>query len=1076
MKSSLAHLGVSCLALSALSAADYYVAPGGSDGNTGTQVSPWATIAKAMTSSASNDRIYLARGGTWRETFTIGGNRQLLAYGSGADPVITGSRVVTMTGTWGSNSNVRTGSVGSEALSLWVNGSFQPLARYPNSGYLNTATGTSLNSITGSGMPSRSAGRWSGAQVRWHRWHWFWETRPITTDGGGATLTLSSNADTDDGLTPVTWETGLIGIPSGFYIDKDLDELDAPGEWFSSASLVYVYPPAGVDGGSMTVEVATNDTPISVNSATIRGIAFRRFHGDALQIGNPSTIEDCTFEQIGNRAINTTYNSGGTEIRRNLIRDVLNCGIVTTHNPSGASTVIERNLLHRIGMVRGYGGSGTWKQVGILSNVGTSTITLNRIVDTGYAGILLGNTAGNTATRNLIVRSMSTSNDGAGIYTYKGPNTMNENIVLDSLGSQVAAEPFFPFGNGIWPEFLDGIANSQINDNTIAGCNGSGIALINNFTCSISRNVLFDNLNSGLQLGIHNGVTSNQDHTMDDNVFATLATTRRLPLEGNFASWYNPSTPSTALLYENGSTVDFGLLRRSTFVTGSGTQLARGDGGGDPVSSTLSALATAEPSWVENTGTTSTQNAVLLINDTEAAADLAVPSGTWTRTDGSAVGAMVNLNAFRSIVLIGSGAAPVSPIYQTASGVDWRQATPTTTYLIAQQEIAVSRTGTPITDGGSDSVSATIATQATTLTFTISNLGTAPLNLTLPVSLGSTSNCSAAVTTQPSGTIAAGGTGTLVVSVTPTTAAAWSFTISVINDDADENPFNWTVSGTATPVPQPEIAVSRGPGPIADGATDTVGGTTSLVAENLTYTIANTGTATLTIGTAALGGLSNCSALIVTQPAASVAAGGSTTLVVRITPSGATSWSCPITFTCNDPDEDPTNWTIQGTATLFGAEIALSRGATAIADGLSDTVSGSVAGSTSILNYTIANTGSIGLTVSPPTLSSLVNCTASITANPVSPVNAFSGTTGFTIQVTPTSAAAWSLNALLVNNDGNENPTDWTIQGTATSTGGGGGGGTPGAEAGGGGCGAGSATAAFLLAGVLGLGLRRRRR
>ncbi len=496
MKSHIARLWFSCVILATLAAADFYVAPSGNDGNSGSQALPWATIAKALGSSGSNDRIFLERGGTWRGTFTIGGGRQLLAYGSGADPVITASVLVPMTGTWASNASVRTGSVGSEALSLWVNRTFQPLARYPNSGFLLTTNGTTLNAITGTGMPARAAGRWTGAQLRWHRWHWFWETRPITADSGGSTLSLSTNAVNANGQTAVTWETGRIGITSGFFIDKDLDELDAPGEWFSSSSQVYVYPPSGVDGNTMTVEAATTAVPISVTGATIRGIAFRRFHGNALQIGNPSTIEDCTFEQIGDSAISTTYNSGGTQIRRNVFRDVHNCGITTVQG--SGSTVIERNLFHRIGMERGYGGSGTWHGCAVLSNVGAITITLNRMIDIGYCGILLGNTAGNTATRNVIVRPLSTSNDGAGIYTYKGPNTMNENIVLDSRGDLTAAEPFLPLGNGIWPEFLDRITLSQISDNTVAGCNGNGIMLENNTDCTVNRNVLFDNLTAGL--------------------------------------------------------------------------------------------------------------------------------------------------------------------------------------------------------------------------------------------------------------------------------------------------------------------------------------------------------------------------------------------------------------------------------------------------------------------------------------------------------------------------------------------------------------------------------------------------
>jgi hypothetical protein len=1072
----LARLCVSCVVLTTLSAADFYVAPppSGSDGANGSQGTPWATIGKALATSGNNDRIFLARGGTWREGFTIGGNRQLLAYGSGADPLITSSVIVPMTGTWPSNPAVRTGSVGTEALSLWVNGTFQPLARYPNSGFLLTANGTTLNSITGTSMPARAAGRWTGAQIRWHRWHWFWETRPITADSGGSILTLSTNAVNATGQTAVNWETGLVGITSGFFVDKDLDELDAPGEWFSSSSQVYVYPPSGVDGSTMTVEVATTVAPVQVNGATIRGIAFRRYHGNAMEINNPSTIEDCTFEQIGDTAISTTYNSGGTQIRRNIFRDVHNAGVTTLQG--GAATVIERNLLHRIGMERGYGGSGPWRNNGIVSNVGAVTITLNRMIDIGYIGILLGNTPGNIATRNLIVRALSTSNDGAGIYTYKGPNTMNENIVLDTRGSQVAGEPFYPFGNGIWPEFLDGIANSQILDNTVAGNNGAGIALINNFTCNVSRNVAFDNLNTGLQLGIYNGNTAAQNHTLDDNVFATLATTRRLPLEGNFASWYNPATPSTGIIYENGSTVDFGLLRRSIFVVGSGTYAARGDGGGSPTFSSLASLAAGEPSWVENTGTTSTQNAVLLINDTENASDLAVPSGTWTRTDGSAVGATVNLAAFRSVVLIGSGAAPVSPVYQVASGIDWRQTVPTTQYLMTQQEIALSRSGTAISDGGNDTVTGTVFSLATALDYTFSNVGGAALTLTPPVTISGQTNCTVNVTQQPAASVAASGSTHAVMTVTPTSAGAWSFAASLVNNDSNENPTNWTVSGTASAAPAPEVAVSRNGTAVADGSTDTFSGSTAGVTQTLTYTVANLGSAALNITPpAVIGALVNCAATVTTQPASSVAAGASTTMVVSVTPSAAGSWSCAVSFTCSDSDEATTNWTISGSAAATAPEIALSRSATVIPDGQTDTVGSGIAGTPLSLTYTVANSGSANLTMSNPTLGSLVNCTATVSANPAASIAAFSGTTSLTIQVTPIAAGAWSLGVSLVNNDGNENPTDWTIQGTGVASGGETTVTNGSSSSSGTGCGAGAGAALFLLGCSLVMGPRRRR-
>ena len=893
-------------------ATDWYVSPAGNDGAAGNQGAPWATIGKALSTSAGGDRILLQRGGTWRGTFTIDAGRVLDAYGSGNPPEITGSTVVSMTGNWSSNPNVRTGAVPSEALSLWVNGVFQPLARYPNSGFLNTTndTTTTLGSITGSGLPARAAGRWNGAQVRWHRWHWFWETRAITADSG-STLTLANQALTPSGTTPLS-ETGLVGRPSGFFIDKDLDELDAPGEWFSSPTQVYVYPPSGVSGSSMTVEVATGSASVVVNGATIRNLAFRRFNADALSVNTTSTIEDCTFEHIGDTAISTSYNSAPVVIQRCIFRDILNCGVSVTQNPSSTGTRIERNLFHRIGIQRGYGGSGTWHHVAVLANVGAMDISLNRIVDTGYAGILLGNTPGNTANRNLIVRSMSTSNDGAGIYTYKGPNTMTENIVLDARGDQTAAEPFLPFGNGIWPEFLDGIANSQITDNTIAGCNGNGIALINNFTCNISRNVLYDNLTSGLLLDVLNDSATAQNHVLDDNVFATLASTRRLPVEGNLAGWYSPR-PSAGIEFDNTNAVDFGLLRRSTFVTGSGTHLAHGSGGGNPVYASLSALASARPAWVENTGTVSTQHAVLLINDTESTANIAVPAGTWTTTTGGAVGSMVALNPFRSVVLVGASPAPTSPVYTVASGIDWRQSTPATQPLYATPEIDVTRGATPVVNGGTDAVTGTVSGTAKPLSYQIANLSTVALTLSTPVTL-TPSGCTLSGISQPATTVTTATT--LAFTVTPTAAGAWSVTVSIGTNDPDETPCNWTVSGTASATPQPEIEMRTVPDDttIANAGTQPVSGSAATVATVVSYDILNAGSADLTIGTPMVDSQSGCQALLTTTPATTIPAGQRRRLTVTVTPNAPGAWSCRVTCTTNDANENPTSWTVSGTA------------------------------------------------------------------------------------------------------------------------------------------------------------------
>jgi hypothetical protein len=82
-------------------------------------------------------------------------------------------------------------------------------------------------------------------------------------------------------------------------------------------------------------------------------------------------------------------------------------------------------------------------------------------------------------------------------------------------------------------------------------------------------------------------------------------------------------------------------------------------------------------------------------------------------------------------------------------------------------------------------------------------VGAGPLTITLPVTISGQTNCTATVTTQPNATVANAGSTTLLVSVTPTADGAFSFDISIDNDDANENPYDWTVSGTASTPPPP---------------------------------------------------------------------------------------------------------------------------------------------------------------------------------------------------------------------------------------------------------------------------------
>lgn len=682
-----------------LAAADWHVDPGGSDTTgSGSQVFPWRTIAHALAHSAASDRILLARGGTWRETFTLGGNRQLLAYGSGADPVVTASSVAAFTGTAGS---ARTVAIAGQVRAVWIDGAFCRLARFPNKGaspeWLRIEAGTTNTSIVDSGLPARAAGRHTGAQVRWRRWSWWYETRQITADGGGTTLTLANDMPSGTTGTYDSLGNSPDGQGSCYYIDNDLDLLDAPGEWFWSGGTLRVILPAG--STASTVEYVTGTTGITINGGTVRDIAFRRFGGTALSIGNPSTLEDCTIEEVEDTGISLSWNAAPSTIRRCVLRDVRNTGIYANENPAGSGgTLIERNLLQRIGVEPGYGGSGTWRQAGvILGNAKSDIVRLNRVVDVGYAGVIAGS-PGQTIDRNIFVRCMQTLNDGAAIYTNCSNTTITANLVLDTIGDLSSSHPWWPLGHGIWPEFLKDFHDQVIEDNTVFGSNGNGIVLNNEYTCSVRRNVLVDNRSHALALDVTTntdaadindyGVAENadddlraQNHVISDNLLAAAATSRRLVRPENLNQWYLPpyTAPLPALISSYG-TVDYGAMTGSTFVApASGTGLFRATTP-DRSWTTMSTWAAGNASWAVNALRQAAGQVHLLINDTETAAAIAVPAGSWTLPDGTVVGASVTVAAFRSVALVTGGSLPAAP-YTVASGVDWRASTPTVVVL-----------------------------------------------------------------------------------------------------------------------------------------------------------------------------------------------------------------------------------------------------------------------------------------------------------------------------------------------------------------------------------------------------------
>ncbi len=83
-------------------------------------------------------------------------------------------------------------------------------------------------------------------------------------------------------------------------------------------------------------------------------------------------------------------------------------------------------------------------------------------------------------------------------------------------------------------------------------------------------------------------------------------------------------------------------------------------------------------------------------------------------------------------------------------------------------------------------------------TFTINNTGTGVLNLTGTPKVQITGSSDFTVITQPSSTVAAGGSTTFQIQFTPSSAGLKTATVQIANNDGDENPYDFVIQGTGT--------------------------------------------------------------------------------------------------------------------------------------------------------------------------------------------------------------------------------------------------------------------------------------
>ncbi|MCP4747358.1 MAG: choice-of-anchor D domain-containing protein, partial [Desulfobacteraceae bacterium] len=237
--------------------------------------------------------------------------------------------------------------------------------------------------------------------------------------------------------------------------------------------------------------------------------------------------------------------------------------------------------------------------------------------------------------------------------------------------------------------------------------------------------------------------------------------------------------------------------------------------------------------------------------------------------------------------------------------------------------------------------------------FTIKNNGSGQLSLSGSplVAVSGVNAADFSVISFPDSTIAAAGSTTFTVRFDPGNTGLRSATLTIGNDDSDENPYNFSIQGMGkiVVVSEPEMSVEGGGDviiadgddtPSPDDDTDFGSADISNVEVLRTFTIKNSGTGPLDLsGTPkiSISGDHAADFSVSSEPESSVEAGGSTIFQVTFDPGDTGARSATLSIVNNDSDENPYNFNIQGTGGQAGISVTPTSGLAVSETGDTDT-------------------------------------------------------------------------------------------------------------------------------------------
>ena len=347
------------LVVASANAAEYYVAPDGSDSNPGTQGKPFATLERAreqvrqlkssgslpaggvtivaaggvfelkqpfcLTAQDSGDQgaavVYKAQPG---QTVRVIGGRRVTAWKPVQDPAIL-ARLDTKARTRVVQADLRAlgitdfgvmsggfGQSGGPGLELFFNDLPMTLARWPNSGFIKITNVLGPTPVDVRGTKGAQEGifvyegdrprRWVGESDARVLGYWFWD--------------WAEQRHKIESIDPARKTIAVARPYHGYGYRKDqwcygfniLAELDTPGEWYldRKKGILYFWPPTSIASGTAVVSVLPSLVTMKDTShVTFRGFTFEAARGTGIVIegGEQDRLVGCTIRNLGGGAV-----------------------------------------------------------------------------------------------------------------------------------------------------------------------------------------------------------------------------------------------------------------------------------------------------------------------------------------------------------------------------------------------------------------------------------------------------------------------------------------------------------------------------------------------------------------------------------------------------------------------------------------------------------------------------------------------------------------------------------------------------------------------------------------------------